>query len=87
MTVCGAPVAAGAVNTPPAVIEPSVVVHVTVDAGLNVPATTAVKVVLAVAVDGETVTLVTVEVPAAIVTVAEPDFVTSCVLVAVTVCV
>lgn len=53
-------VLAGAVNTPELLIDPAEAVHVTPCDGELVPATTAEKVVDPVAVEGDTVTLVTV---------------------------
>lgn len=58
--VCTDPVAAGAVKTPPLVMEPAVALQVTACDGEFVPDTVAVKVVDPVAVLGETDTPVTV---------------------------
>ena len=82
--VCVAGVAAGAVNRPPLVMLPDVAVHVTDWLGPFAPMTVAANCWLPVVLDGETLTLVTVDpAAAAIVAVAVPDFVPSCVLVAV----
>jgi hypothetical protein len=66
VTVCALAVVAGAVHTPPVVIEPAEADHVTDCDGLLVPATVAVNVCVpppaTVTLDGDTVTPVTVDV-------------------------
>lgn len=68
--VCAEAMEAGAVNTPPVVIEPALAVQVTVCAGELVPVTVAVKVCVAppatLGAEGDTVTLVTVTAGAAV---------------------